>query len=647
MKLSVVIVNYNVRYFLSTCLQSVQKAMEGIDGEVFVVDNNSEDDSVQMVQSEFPEVTVIANKDNKGFSSANNQAIEQANGDYVLLLNPDTIVAEDCFQKCIQAMEEDLKIGGLGVKMIDGSGKFLPESKRGLPTPVVAFYKIFGLSRLFPKSKKFGQYHLEYLDKEETHSVEVLSGAFMFLRKSLIDEIGGLDENFFMYGEDIDLSYRITQAGYTNCYFPKTSIIHFKGESTKKSSVNYVLVFYRAMIIFARKHFSGQHARMLSILINLAIYFRALIAILRRLGQRIYVAALDAVLMFLALLGIKNWHEQNVIGIENYFNPEVEHLAFPAMISIWIISQMVFHGYKQPIGMKSVFKGLFLSALLMLIFYAMLDEEYRFSRAIVVSSVIASFFILPGLRVLLNRLGLIKLIRYSIKTIGIVGKPKSIREVEEILGNSAEKEGQVLYFDAEKRNEVIENDVKYTGSLHQLDFALTTYKMNELVFCMQDVSSKKLIETLGQIERWNKNVFLKPPNGNFLLRSSTVEHAPDYIVPIEDPQISALNRRKKEFTDRMLAIVLIIFYPVLMFMFRNPMQYFRNMFSVLQGGIWLTGIPCEELSKKAILINPVEGGTSSNSNFKTKVDYLTRYSIEKDLELLFLKLGHLDRVIRD
>ena len=216
------------------------KACAKVDAEIFVVDNNSVDGSVEMVQKKFPAVKEIANKDNKGFSKANNQAIQLSTGEYVLLLNPDTVVEEDTFEKMIRFMDAHSDAGGLGVKMIDGSGKFLPESKRGLPTPRVAFYKMFGLSKLFPRSKTFGKYHLSYLDRDKIHEIDVLAGACMMIRKTVLDKTGLLDETFFMYGEDIDLSYRITQAGFKNYYFPETRIIHYKGESTKKSSVNYV-----------------------------------------------------------------------------------------------------------------------------------------------------------------------------------------------------------------------------------------------------------------------------------------------------------------------------------------------------------------------------------------------------------------------
>lgn len=281
-KLSVIIVSYNVKYYLDQCLHSVMAAAQGLAIEVWVVDNNSTDGSVAHVEANFPSVKVIANLDNKGFSKANNQAIVASNAEYVVLLNPDTVVSEDTFAKTIQFFDATPNCGGLTVKMVDGFGQFLPESKRGLPTPEVAFYKIFGLSTLLPKSKKFGQYHLGYLSENETNIIDVLSGAYMMMRMETLDKCGVLDENFFMYGEDIDLSYRITLAGYKNYYYPYTKIIHYKGESTKKSSINYVMVFYKAMIIFSEKHFTKRFNKGFTAMINVAIYLRAGLAILNR-----------------------------------------------------------------------------------------------------------------------------------------------------------------------------------------------------------------------------------------------------------------------------------------------------------------------------------------------------------------------------
>lgn len=274
MKLSVVIVNYNVRYYLEQCLLSVEKALCGLSGEVFVVDNASTDDSVAYLKSRFPWVRYIENKENVGFSRANNQAIVQARGEYVLLLNPDTFVGERSLRECMDFMDEHPRAGVCGVGMLKVDGSFAPESRRGIPTPFVAFCKMSGLGALFPKSHLFGRYYMQYLNKQAINPIEIVSGAFMFIRKKALDEVGLLDETFFMYGEDIDLSYRVLKAGYQNYYIP-TNILHYKGESTKKDSLRYVNAFHKAMAIFFKKHFS-HYSFIYSFFITLAIVIKGM-----------------------------------------------------------------------------------------------------------------------------------------------------------------------------------------------------------------------------------------------------------------------------------------------------------------------------------------------------------------------------------
>ena len=383
MDLSIVIVNYNVKYFLEQCLHSVKKALEGIDSEVFVVDNNSVDGSCVHIRERFPWVTLIENQKNVGFSMANNQAIKESKGKYVLLLNPDTVVEEDTFSKCINFMDQHPEAGSLGVKMIDGRGQYLPESKRALPTPWVAFYKIFGLSTLFPKSKKFGKYHLGYLDKDETHEIEVLAGAFMFMRMETLDKVGLLDEDYFMYGEDIDLSYRITKGGYKNYYFPETTIIHYKGESTKKGSLNYVMVFYNAMIIFANKHFASKRARAYSLVIHLAIYLRAALSLVKRFTKRIYRQLIDAVIIFAGFLGgLPLWGELKFDN-RDYYPPEMLYYVVPGYILIWIISTYYSGGYEKPLKFWRFLRGIAIGTFIILVIYALLPENWRFSRAVI------------------------------------------------------------------------------------------------------------------------------------------------------------------------------------------------------------------------------------------------------------------------
>ena len=280
MKLSIIIVNYKVKYFIEQVLISVKEAAHGIETEVIVVDNDSQDDSIEYLSKRFDWVIFIANKENVGFAKANNQAVDIASGDYILYLNPDTLLGNGALRDSITFMDSNPDVGAVGVKMLDGRGNFLPESKRGFPTPWVSFCKIFGLSSLFPHTRLFGRYHVKYLDNSSVHQIDVMAGAYMMLRKDVIKKCGSFDEDFFMYGEDIDLSYRITKAGYKNFYLP-IRILHYKGESTKKD-IRYVKIFYSAMYIFFRKHYPNVSG-IYGFFIRFAIIMRAFIAAIRNI----------------------------------------------------------------------------------------------------------------------------------------------------------------------------------------------------------------------------------------------------------------------------------------------------------------------------------------------------------------------------
>ena len=271
-KLSIVIVNYNVKYILEQCLIAVYAAIKGLDTEIIVVDNHSTDDSVQYLRPVFPEVVFIENNENTGFAKANNQAIRLCKGEYILLLNPDTVIGEDCLHNICRFMDEHPEAGAAGVKMLNAYGAFLPESKRSFPTPWVSFCKLFGLSNLFSQSKRFAAYSLPYLDPDKQHRVDILAGAFLFLRHEALKKAGLLDESFFMYGEDIDLSYRIVLSGYQNYYLPEC-ILHYKGESTKKGDKKYLHAFYNAMLIFYGKYYPYS-SWFISSLIRLSITVR-------------------------------------------------------------------------------------------------------------------------------------------------------------------------------------------------------------------------------------------------------------------------------------------------------------------------------------------------------------------------------------
>ena len=275
MKLSVVIVSYNVCQLLEDCLRSVEKDLAGIDSEIYVVDNASSDHTVERLQPLFPAVHFVANTENVGFARANNQAIRLSQAEYVLLLNPDTVVHEGTLRGTLDFLDSHPEAGGAGVRMLTREGDTAPESRRAVPTPWVAFLKMLGFTR---------RYYMSHLPWDQPGQIEVISGAYCMLRRKALDAVGLLDEDFFMYGEDIDLSFRLLKGGWQNWYLP-LDIVHYKGESTQKSSYRYVHVFYQAMLIFFRKHY-GHLSFIWSLPIQAAIYFRAALALMHMLGDR-------------------------------------------------------------------------------------------------------------------------------------------------------------------------------------------------------------------------------------------------------------------------------------------------------------------------------------------------------------------------
>lgn len=292
LKLSVIIVNYNVKYYLDQCIRSVLRAFEEMNtpAEIIVVDNHSADGSVDYLEQRYPQklfpmVRFVRSTHNLGFARANNIAIRQSRGEYVLLLNPDTIVGEDALKASVDFMDAHEDAGAVGVRMLGAQGRRAMESRRGLPTPMVSFFKMLGFCNRWPHHRLFGKYYMGYLPWDEPSQIEVVSGAYCMLRRKALDEVGLLDEDFFMYGEDIDLSYRVLRGGYHNYYLP-VDILHYKGESTQKSSFRYVHVFYEAMLIFFRKHYSGM-TFLLSLPIKTAIYAKALMALVGMLSERI------------------------------------------------------------------------------------------------------------------------------------------------------------------------------------------------------------------------------------------------------------------------------------------------------------------------------------------------------------------------
>lgn len=648
-RISVIIVNYNVEYFLEQCLNSVYDALKNVNGEVFVVDNNSIDGSVDMVRNKFPQTNLIANKHNVGFSKANNQAIKISKGDYVLLLNPDTVVEEDTFSKCVDFMDAHPEGGGLGVRMIDGKGQFLPESKRGLPTPSVAFYKIFGLSRLFPKSKTFGKYHLGYLGEHDTNEIEILSGAFMFMRKETLDKVGLLDENFFMYGEDIDLSYRILEGGYKNYYFPETQIIHYKGESTKKSSINYVFVFYRAMVIFAEKHFSQKNAKLFSFFINLAIYFRAGLAILNRFLKRILLPLSDFVIILLGLFMLtKLWDLENIS-----LPSEVLKYALPGYTLTWLLTALYSNAYDFPVKLRSYLYGTFFGTIIILVIYALLPKYLQFSRLFILlgAAWILVYFLISRLILHLTLGQKFNLRGIKNKNFAIVGEPDEVERVKSIIKNSIHKIKTV--------HSVSPTDVKSendSGTLNQLDQIIDIHEIDEVIFCAKNTTAETIIRWMSKTA--DKVEFkIAQPNSMFLIGSNSIDTSGDlYVMEIENISKTSSKRNKRTF-DIVVALLLLILSPILIWFYSNKINFLKNTWQVFIGKkTWVGYFMVEnEDERKGLpqiktgVLTPFEGDNKTEDKLeptlKSKLNliYARDYTIFKDIEFLWKLRSKLDR----
>lgn len=636
-KLSVIIVNYNVKYFLEQALRSVEKAMRGLDCEVWVVDNNSVDGSVTMVQEKFPWVKLISNTENLGFSRANNQAIRESQSEYVLLLNPDTVLQEDSLQKCVGYLDFQTQVGALGVRMIDGKGKFLPESKRGLPTPRVALYKMTGLSALFPKSKVFGRYHLKFLDEYETHDVDVLSGAFMMVRSSVLDEVGILDEEYFMYGEDVDLSYRIVLGGYRNVYFADTTIIHYKGESTKRKSANYVKLFYNAMVLFARKHYSSAMAGWFAFFIQLAIYLRASIAFFARMAEQIWLPMLDFIIVYAGYFGISRYWEMYNKYVRGYYPAEFFGLHIPVYIGVVLLALYLSGGYDKPLVGRRLFRGTFLGSVILFAMYAFLPKDLQFSRAILALGSAWAIGVVFLVRILAQTLGLgdVRFDHGGRRKVILIGGEQENARIENLL-----KRGRVNH---EVIGWVLPGDRRehgFIGHLGQISEVLEIYKPDLIIFSGKDVSSSQIMSLMTDFQPLSVQVKIAPEKGEIIIGSDS-KNQPGELFTLEvNYHLAQLQYlRNKRVLDFITSLAAWLFSPVIIW-YGGGRMVLRNSISVLLGCKTWVGYRSDFLGIKLPRLR--EGVFDASQQFKEtefELDaiqaYARNYDAIMDLNILW------------
>lgn len=645
MQLSIIIVNYNVRYFLEQCLYSAQKAMTGIEAELIVVDNNSADGSLAYLQPRFPGVRFIASSENLGFAKACNMGMRQAGGEYILFLNPDTIVPEDCFSSCLRFFATHPRAGALGIKMLDGKGQFLRESKRAFPSPMTSLFKLFGLANLFPASKTFSKYHLGYLDENQDHEVDVLAGAFMMIPKEVLEKVGGFDETFFMYGEDVDLSYRIQKAGYSNYYFAGSYIIHFKGESTRKGSMNYVRMFYNAMSIFVRKHYGGSRAGIFHFLIHLAIWVRAALSALGRFVRRIGLPLIDAGLILLSFWIMKNiWNQYVRTDIE--YENRLLWIAFPAYTVFYLITAYFAGLYDRWYKWTGLVRSTIIATIVLLAAYALLPEQYRFSRGIILFGAILAFLLISILRWVLIQTKVLtsnKEKEEHASTL-IAGSPEEYLQVVQLMKEAGLQE-RIL-----GRVAVDDNKEGAIGQVSELNKLLSVIPFREIIFCQGQLSYAGSISVLRTLPGFLKIKFHAAGSGS-IVGSESKDTSGEALSTENGFKLGEPgNRRIKRQVDIIISFLALASFPLHFLLLKKPFSFFANCFAVLTArktwvGYIKGGKQLPPLRKAVMTCNGFPAAQiqqlPGESLHKLDYWYARDYEPVYDLKLLWRRYRHL------
>lgn len=598
MLLSVVIVNYNVRPFLENCLHSVQKAMTGIDGEVFVVDNASDDGSIEMVREKFPGVKLIDNPANIGFAAANNLALGVTKGEFILLLNPDTIVQEDSLSVMLRFLRENKSVGLAGCKILNPDGSLQLACRRSFPTPWVAFTKIIGLSAIFPNTRLFGKYNLEYLDPDQSYEVDAVSGSFMFVRRKAYEDAGNLDEQFFMYGEDLDWCYRIKKAGWIIYYVHETKVIHFKGESVRRSDINELKLFYRAMRLFVKKHFS--RGLVSTGLLNAGIGLREIAATLARALRLSRAPLLDFLLVGMSMLAGEYIWLGEIFRFPDYGYPVI--FIVPASI---VIATMYFFGVYTKRKMSythasgSVLFGYILLSALTFFF-----KQYGFSRMVLAISGLINIVMLPGWRIV-ARSFLGSRDRQSRSLFGrrtlIVGVDKRGEELLRKLRTRIDDGYEVVGFVDTTRKKVGDkvSGVEIVGSIDNIGKLIEEKKVSEVIFSADSLPYADILSVIARGTNRGVNFRMVPNSLGVIIGKTHIDELDD--IPLVDIEynIHKLSRKiiKRGFDLALGSFLLLFVFPF--FLFRSKSRQKLGRFGkkiifipdVMRGKLSLVGPP--------------------------------------------------------
>jgi GT2 family glycosyltransferase len=637
LQLSIIIINYNVRYFLEQCLHTVLNAVTGLEAEIIVVDNHSTDGSMEWLPALFPQVQFIQNKENLGFAKANNQALAVSSGNYVLFLNPDTLVPENALRRCLSYMQEHPKAGSLGVRMLDGRGRFLPESKRSFPSPLSSFYKLTGLAAVFNRSRVFNRYALGNLSEHENHIVDVLAGAFMLVKKDLLLQLNGFDESYFLYGEDIDLSYRVQQAGFENHYFAGTSIIHFKGESSGNNELNRVKFFYRAMQVFVEKHYRTGAGKLFAIFLQLAIIIRGFLSAMNRLFKPVALPLIDGLLLWLSLrvmclVWVSYFRSGKDFGVA--FLP----YALP-VFSAWFVLCTAFTGlYDKRYKTSKTILSLAFAVLGMLAVYSLLPEQMRFSRGVFFWGGLMGSLLIFLFRQLLLRKKRTTMIRADENEQTVVVATEHEYEAIKGLLTKALLDQSLL-----GRISPCEQDHHSIGHLSEITSLIKNIRINRIIFCVGGLSLTEIITQVQRLTNRQIHFLFHVSESNAIMGSHTIAPGADIVTGYVDYRIaSSYQQRMKRIVDVLLSLFLTVSIPF----HHKPGVFAKNIYRVLTGSkTWVgyataaTGLPVIKTS----VISTVGNLQNSNISLFEKADslYAKNYDWWQDIVIVFQNYRHL------
>lgn len=639
-QLSIIIINFNVKYFLEHCLNSVLTALNGINGEIIVVDNQSTDGSKEYFKNRFQQVNFIWNDVNIGFGKANNLGLKYATGEYILFLNPDTILPEDCLEKCIGFLQSNQDNGALGVKMLDGSGKFLKESKRSFPYPFTSLYKLTGLAKLFPRSRVFAKYHLGNLDENENHEVDVLAGAFMMIPRKIMQVVKGFDEDFFMYGEDVDLSYRIQQTGFVNHYFAETSIIHFKGESTKKGSLNYVRMFYKAMSIFVTKHYKNTRAGVFHLFIQIAIGLRAAMAAGTRFLKWIGMPVIDMLIIAGSFWLVKTIWSVYIKQEVNY-SPNLLLIALPVFTGLFLFTSWLTGLYDGHYKQSRLNKSTLVSILVIFSLYSLLPERLRFSRGILLFGSLTAFGLMTLAKTLFLKWGVIERGpgEESFAETVVIGSNEEYEQVSSLLEKSGFK---VKIFGRIDTGDIPVPDT--LGNVNDLKNILHSYPVKQVIFCQGLLSFKEIISLLPSVPTKIRVQFFSPGLNTMIGSDDQNEAGRIFSEEVNDLNLNKkISRRGKRILDVLVSIFFLVTFPIHLFIKKRFVSFLKNSTQVLTAKKTWVGFagndPALPHLKPGIITStglPSELNRLSRSSLKTTDHlYARHYEVMSDIKLIW------------